>query len=100
MRCAKCPVNKISDRAAERVIDNCTRHLRREIALLNPRRIAIIKKTNRPLVGNLQDWGFADRLVSHEPLAFPAAGNQVRFRAEMAGLRARYPELRSQLGAG
>ncbi|MHB1417449.1 MAG: uracil-DNA glycosylase family protein, partial [Chloroflexota bacterium] len=38
---AKCPVNKISDRAAKLVIDNCTRHLRREIALLNPRHIAI-----------------------------------------------------------
>ena len=96
---AKCPVNHVGDGTAARMIGRCSRLLRREVQALDPRHIVLIKKTNHVLLPRLEEWGFSPRLLSAEPLAFPVAGNQGRFRAELAVLRAAYPRLRQQLGS-
>jgi hypothetical protein len=96
---ARCPVNQVTDNVANRVIGNCGPFLRREIVALNPRYLVLVKSTNRPLVRRLEDWGLADRLLNREPLHFPVAGNQGRFRADIEKLRREHPEAASLLGA-
>jgi hypothetical protein len=96
---ARCPVNKISDARANQVFVNCAPFLREELDLLQPARLVLIKKTNRILPPWLRAWGWQSRLLSDEPLAFPVAGNQGRFRAELMALARGYPDVAPLLGA-
>ncbi|MHB1132113.1 MAG: uracil-DNA glycosylase family protein [Chloroflexota bacterium] len=96
---ARCPVNKISDARANQVFANCAPFLREELAQLRPARLVLIKKTNRILPPWLREWGWESRLLSDEPLAFPVAGNQGRFRAELAELARRHPDIANLLGS-
>lgn len=95
---ARCPVNQLRDGEARRVILNCSRFLKAELSTLRPAHIVVIKKTNEVLLSHLDVWGWGERLVSRQPLAFPVAGNQGRFREGIDALRRERPEVAGLLG--
>ncbi|MCL4465950.1 MAG: hypothetical protein M1401_19270 [Chloroflexi bacterium] len=96
---ARCPVNQVTDSVANRVIENCGTFLRREIEEREPPFLVLVKSTNRPLVRRLEAWGLAERLLDREPLHFPVAGNQGRFREDIERMRRQHPEAAPLLGA-
>jgi len=93
---AKCAVNGVpDDRLRQRAVGRCAETwLMRELSVLAPDRIVLVKATvNDLLEPMLTRWGLGPRLLAGERIPHPGSGQRANFRAAMRRLIARHPAL-------
>jgi len=93
---AKCAVNGVpDDRSRQHAVGRCAETwLMRELSVLAPDRIVLVKATvNDLLEPMLTRWGLGPRLLAGERIPHPGSGQRANFRAAMRRLIARHPAL-------
>jgi hypothetical protein len=100
---AKCAVNGVPDDSARRgAVARCAEHwLWRELRVLEPEHIVLVKATVRDLLEPmLTRWGLGPRLLVNERIPHPGSGQRANFRAAMRRLIARHPALFAPVRTG
>ncbi|MGH7726796.1 MAG: hypothetical protein ACREOU_15325 [Candidatus Eiseniibacteriota bacterium] len=93
---AKCAVNGVADerRRRDAVVRCAESWLWRELRLLDPAHVVLIKANVRDLIEPLLvRWGFGPRIVGTERIPHPGSGQRANFRRLMQRLIGRHPGL-------